>query len=164
MEIQGGLDSFAHSHNNQKQPAQSLTAEDTARLEKLQKRDLEVRRHEQAHINAANGLIKGGPKFEFETGPDGRQYAVEGSVEINTSKVEGDPEATIEKAKKIQTAALAPGNPSSQDRAVAATARRLEYEARKEYLEEKQNQISLYNQSGQSERISALQSQISFLI
>lgn len=41
-------------------------------------------------------------------------------MQIDTAPVAGDPEATIEKMRTIQAPALAPANPSSADRAVAA--------------------------------------------
>ena len=45
-----------------------------------------------------------------------------GEVGIDTSKVPGDPEATIEKMERVKAAALAPASPSSQDLRVAASA------------------------------------------
>src|SRR5690606_36735775 len=47
-------------------------------------------------------------------------------------KVPGDPRATMEKAQQIRRAAMAPAEPSPQDRRVAAEAARLEAEARAE--------------------------------
>jgi hypothetical protein len=104
----------------------------------LRKRDQEVRAHEQAHIAAAGGLAQGGATFSFQQGPDGKQYAVGGEVSIDTSPVSGNPEATIQKAKQIRAAALAPANPSSQDRAVAASATALEAQAQQELQKEKE--------------------------
>jgi len=60
------------------------------------------------------------------------QYAVGGEVSIDTSKVSGDPVATLQKAQQIQAAALAPVQPSSQDRNVAARAAQMAVEARAE--------------------------------
>ncbi len=99
-----------------------LTEEERREVEELKKRDAEVRRHEQAHKAAAGGHAKGGPTYSYETGPDGRQYAVGGEVQIDTSEVSGDPDATIRKMRQIQRAANAPAEPSSQDRQVAAQA------------------------------------------
>ena len=99
-------------------------------IAKLRKRDQAVRTHEQAHITAAGGLAKGGATFSFQRGPDGKQYAIGGEVTIDTSPVSGNPEATIRKAQQIRAAALAPADPSAQDRAVAASAAALEAQAR----------------------------------
>lgn len=112
--------------------------EEQAEIEKLRKRDQEVRTHEQAHIAAAGGLAKGGANFSFQRGADGKQYAVGGEVNIDTSPVSGNPEATIQKAKQIRAAALAPADPSAQDRAVAASASALEAQAQQELQKEEQ--------------------------
>lgn len=115
-----------------------LTEEEQAEVEKLKNRDAEVRRHEQAHKAAAGGHASGGPKFEYETGPDGKQYAVGGHVDVDTSPVSGDPRATIAKMQQLQRAALAPAEPSSKDRQVAAKAAQQEREARAELAKERQ--------------------------
>jgi len=114
--------------------------EEQAETAKLRKRDQEVRTHEQAHIAAAGGLAKGGATFSFQRGPDGKQYAVGGEVNIDTSPVSGNPEATIQKAKQIRAAALAPADPSAQDRAVAASATALEAQAQQELQKEEQEE------------------------
>ena len=101
-------------------------------VQKLSSRDREVRAHEAAHLSAAAGLAKGGPQFAFKRGPDGKQYAVSGEVSIDNSKINGDPQATIAKAQQVRAAALAPANPSTQDRRVAAGASQMEMEARAE--------------------------------
>ncbi len=98
-----------------------LTKEEQAQVAALKARDREVRAHEGAH-RAAGGELTGPPHFEFETGPDGRQYAVGGEVSIDRSPEPGDPEATIAKLERVIRAALAPAEPSPQDRAVAAQA------------------------------------------
>lgn len=112
--------------------------EEQAETAKLKKRDQEVRSHEQAHIAAAGGLARGGATFSFQRGPDGKQYAIGGEVSIDTSPVSGNPQATIRKAQQIRSAALAPANPSAQDRAVAASASALEAEAQREIQKEEQ--------------------------
>ena len=116
-----------------------LSEEERAQVAKLRARDREVRAHEQAHAAAAGGLAKGGPTYTYQRGPDGRQYAIGGEINIDTSPVSGDPEATIEKARRIRAAALAPADPSPQDRAVAASANALEAQARQELREEKED-------------------------
>ena len=113
-----------------------------AAIAKLRARDQEVRAHEQAHAAAAGGLATGGATFTFQQGPDGRQYAVGGEVNIDTSPVPGDPEATIRKARQIRAAALAPTEPSAQDRAVAASASALEAQAKLELEQEKHEEQS----------------------
>ncbi|XZE56461.1 putative metalloprotease CJM1_0395 family protein [Planctomycetaceae bacterium SH139] len=112
--------------------ASDLTPEEQEQVKKLADRDREVRTHEQAHVAAAGPYALGGPTYSYQEGPDGRNYAVGGEVQIDTSPVSGDPEATIRKARVVKAAALAPAEPSSQDHAVAAAATQMEMQARAE--------------------------------
>lgn len=114
-----------------------LSEEERRILKELRARDAEVRAHEQAHLAAAGPYANGTPTFEFQTGPDGRQYAVGGEVSIDASPVPGDAEATVRKAQTIKRAALAPSDPSAQDRQVAAQAAQLENQARQQAKAEK---------------------------
>lgn len=119
-----------------------LTEEEQEVVEELRARDTEVRQHEAAHA-AAGGQYAGSPTFTYQTGPDGRQYAVGGEVSIDTAPVKGDPEATIRKAQQIKAAASAPADPSSQDRRVAAQAESLRQQARAEISAERQEESEL---------------------
>jgi len=92
-------------------------------LADMQRRDQEVRAHEQAH-KAAGGAYAGAISLSFERGPDGKNYAVGGSVSIDVSPVPNDPDATIQKMRQVQAAALAPASPSAPDRRIAAIAAR----------------------------------------
>lgn len=96
-------------------------ASDQAEIQQLSARDREVRAHEQAH-KSVGGQYAGAMSFTFVRGPDGVAYAVGGEVSISTSAISGDLEATIQKMQTIQRAALAPAEPSPQDRRVAAEA------------------------------------------
>ena len=108
------------------------TEQEQQQVRELRKRDQEVRRHEQAHKAAAGAYARGGASFEYTTGPDGQRYVVGGEVPIDLSPVQGNPRATIAKMQQIRRAALAPADPSSQDRAVAAQAAQAERQARAE--------------------------------
>lgn len=114
-----------------------LTDEEQKQIDELKSRDREVKTHEQAHIAAGGSYVKGGASYDYQTGPDGKQYAVGGSVNIDTSPVDGDPEATIAKAQVVIKAALAPAEPSGQDQKVASAARQMMSEARKELTSQK---------------------------
>lgn len=118
------------AHNNDE--TAELSEQDLQQIQKLKSRDQLVRAHESAHIAAGSGIIRGGADFSFQRGPDGIQYAIGGEVKIDTAKVEGDPEATLQKAEQIQAAALAPAQPSRQDRNIAAKAAQMAVEARAE--------------------------------
>ena len=119
--------------------AAELSDTDQAKVKELEARDQEVRTHEQAHIRASGGHAKGQPRYELEKGPDGRSYAVSGHVDIDTAPVKGDPEATAAKLRAVRRAALAPADPSSQDRKVAAEAAAGEQEAVRALAEEERS-------------------------
>jgi hypothetical protein len=109
-----------------------LSDEDQKKVKELEKRDQTVRTHEAAHIAAGGQYVKGGATYQYQKGPDGKMYAVGGEVSIDTSPVKGDPQATVAKMETIKAAALAPADPSGQDRAVAAEASQEEAQARQE--------------------------------
>ncbi len=113
-----------------------LSEEERAEVKELAADDRKVRAHEQAHIAAGGQYVTSGAHFELERGPDGKMYAVAGEVGIDASEVKDDPEATIAKMQQVRRAALAPADPSSQDRAVAAKASRKEVKARKELMQQ----------------------------
>ncbi len=100
-------------------------------LANLKARDREVRAHEAAH-QAVGGQYAGAMSFTYQRGPDGAQYAVGGEVPIDVSPVAGDPQATIEKMRVVRAAAMAPAQPSGQDRAVAAQAMQTMLQAQSE--------------------------------
>lgn len=108
-----------------------LTDNELVKLTELKQRDTEVRVHEQAHLSAAGAHAAGGASFSYTTGPNGKRYATGGEVPIDIAK-EDSPAATILKMQTVQRAALAPANPSSTDRAIAAQASAKELQARKE--------------------------------
>ncbi len=117
-----------------------LTDEQKREVEQLKRRDREVKAHEQAH-QAAGGAYAGAPKYEYETGPDDRRYAVGGEVSIDASPVAGDPEATIRKMEVVRKAALAPQEPSVQDQRVAQKASVQEAQARRELTEQRNEEL-----------------------
>ncbi|PUU89383.1 MULTISPECIES: putative metalloprotease CJM1_0395 family protein [Halanaerobium] len=99
-------------------------------IEKLKRRDREVRAHEMAH-QAAGGQYAGSASYSYTTGPDNRRYAVGGSVDIETSPAKA-PEETVKKADQIKRAATAPAQPSGADLQIAAKAARMKMEAQAE--------------------------------
>jgi hypothetical protein len=105
-------------------PEKKLSAEERRQIEELKKRDREVRAEQQAQ-KSTGGQVTGAARYEYRMGPDGRLYAVEGSIAIDATPVNNDPEATLRKAEAAQRAALAPSEPSMADRQIAAQAERL---------------------------------------
>ncbi len=114
-----------------------LSPEEQKRVEELKRVDAKVRAHEMAHIAAGGGLVRGGANYQYEIGPDGKQYAVGGEVKIDMSINPDDPDGAIQKMQQVRRAALAPADPSPQDRSVAQQASNIEAQMRAKLLEEK---------------------------
>lgn len=131
---------------------QALSPEDQAKVDQLKARDLEVRQHEQAHLAAAGSLALSGANYTYQRGPNGVNYAVGGEVNIDTSPGR-TPEETLEKARQVQAAALAPAEPSSQDRSVAARAAQLQQQAQAEISAKQQEVARGYGLSSQPSTI-----------
>lgn len=110
---------------------QELTDEEKQIVNELKRRDAEVRAHEHAHLAAAGQFASGGIHFEYQKGPDGRQYAVGGEVSISMPSG-STPEESLRIARQVERAANAPASPSSADRAIAAAARAKASEALRE--------------------------------
>lgn len=128
--------------------AQDLTEEEKKQVEELKRRDREVKAHEQAHMAAAAGLA-GAPSYEYQSGPDGKRYAVGGEVGLRTSG-SSDPEKALREAEIVKRAATAPADPSSTDRAVAAKASADINRLKAESVEQRQNGGEDENDSPQS--------------
>ena len=112
-----------------------LSEPELAMVRELKQRDQKVHQHEMAHIAASGGLAQGGPNYTYQRGPDGQNYAVGGHVNLDISPGK-TPVETLQKARTIRSAAMAPAEPSGQDRAVAARASQLEAKARIELAEQ----------------------------
>ncbi len=118
----------------------ALTEREMKIVLELKQTDTKVRQHEMAHIAAGGQYITSGATFQFKKGPDGVSYVVGGEVSIDTSEITGDPRATVAKMKQIQSAALAPADPSAQDRKVAAQASSLAVKALSDLMIQKTKQ------------------------
>lgn len=119
-----------------------LDAEQEKQVTELKQRDAHVRQHEAAH-QAAGGELAGSASFSYQTGPDGRSYAVGGEVPISARSGRTADE-TIAIARRVRAAALAPADPSPADLAAAAAAMQMEAKAqaqkRAEQVEESRGQ------------------------
>ncbi len=122
-------------------------------ITQLAARDREVRAHEQAHM-AAGGPYAGAASYTYERGPDGVNYAIGGEVPIDVSPA-ATPAQTIEKAQVVKRAALAPAEPSPQDRKVASLASAMEQQARAELLQERNASQSREDDSSIASDVSA---------
>ena len=115
-------------------------------IEALKARDQEVRAHEQAH-QGVGGRYASAPSFTLSRGPDGKGYATGGEVQIDITPIAGDPAATVRKMQQVRSAALAPAEPSGQDRSVAAKASQLEAKARSEQASKVASSLSSVGQA-----------------
>ena len=118
--------------------SQPTTGNNDPQLQQLQQRDRVVRAHEQAHLAASSGLAMGGASFSYQLGSDGKQYAIGGEVRIDVSPGQ-TPQETLSKAQQKRSAALAPADPSPQDRAVAAQAAMMQLQANAELAQQQGN-------------------------
>ncbi len=115
-------------------PGAGANSEDQALQDRLEDRDAKVRAHELAHIMAAGGQAQGLPQYTYQTGPDGKAYAIGGSVNISMTS-SGDAEQTARQAETARRAALATGEPSIQDSLTANQAGEMASRARQRALD-----------------------------
>jgi hypothetical protein len=95
-----------------------LTPVEKKSVDSLRQRDAQVRQEEQAHAGTA-GAMAGPITYRYATGPDGRKYAVGGSVSVRLSNPSGDPAQFAAAAAKLSAAANAAHNPSAADLSAA---------------------------------------------
>lgn len=143
--VQGPRTGAPSARQREETGPDGLTEAERREVRELRDRDQEVRAHEQAHKNVA-GPLAGPISYDTTTGPDGRQYAVGGSVDIDASP-ENDPEDTIAKMDIVIRAALAPAQPSSEDYAVARRAQQQRTQAQQELIQQQQEEL----QSGRND-------------
>ncbi|WP_317931169.1 putative metalloprotease CJM1_0395 family protein [Halioxenophilus sp. WMMB6] len=127
----------------------ALSEQELATLQKLKLVDQSVRDHEQAHQSVA-GQFAGSANFDFDTGPDGNRYAVAGEVPIRLPVGDGDPQQRLRQADQVIRAALAPVDPSSQDRSIAARAVQIKNDAKSDLREEQRGASSAAEGAGQN--------------
>ncbi len=150
----GNLQKDDNAKTTSTSSATTTSPVDTRQVDYLKYRDREVRAHEQAHVIAGGSLVRGAASFGYTKGPDGKLYATSGEVLIDTSPVQDDPEATIRKMIHVEKAALAPAQPSGQDRAVASNAIKTQMEAQYQVAQKQRNASHADKSSSQSKSIS----------
>lgn len=101
-----------------------------AQIVQLKAIEEKVKAHEAAH-KSAGGTMTGPVSYSYTRGPDGKNYITGGEVPISVSPGK-TPRETISRMQQVIQAALAPADPSPQDRAVAAQAAALQQEARQQ--------------------------------
>jgi len=138
-----------HEKEQKEKKEEEQKQQDDKIIQKLAKRDREVKQHEQQHVAAAGSYIKSGPTYSYQVGPDGKRYAVGGQVSIDTSPIPNDSAATIRKAQIVKASALAPANPSAADYSVAVSAAKMEESARIHLREEQQEKANVNHKKEQ---------------
>lgn len=127
-----------------------MTEEQKRELEKLKKLDKEIKEHEEAHYRAG-GAFAYAPQYTYKRGPDGNNYAIQGTTRIRVE--EGNtPEETIRNAQMIKRAAFAPRSPSDEDRRVAFKAIQMENKARQEQLKKKSEKLKEFKKEIEERR------------
>ncbi|GAB2927878.1 putative metalloprotease CJM1_0395 family protein [Rheinheimera gaetbuli] len=132
---QSQQDSKGNSETKQSARQQQAEQLEQQEIRELSARDQEVKTHEQAHA-AVGGQYAGAPSYSYERGPDGKQYAVAGEVQIDIAPVAGDPQATVQKMQQVRAAALAPAEPSAADRRIAGEALQRQMQAQAELVQQ----------------------------
>lgn len=133
-----------------------LSSSEQRQADQLKATDTKVRAHEQAHMAAGSGLVRGGASYTYETGPDKKRYAVGGEVSIDASPGR-TPQEKVAKSRQIEAAALAPADPSPQDRRVAARASEMEMQAKQEMAQQAAEERSRADSERNSQAIGAYQ-------
>lgn len=128
----------------ERETGDGLTHDERDMVAELRDRDREVRAHENAHASAGGGYASA-PSYTYQTGPDGKRYAIGGEVQIDAAPVEGNPEATIEKMRIVIRAAMAPAEPSGQDQRVAASATQTMLDAQRELTAQRAEAVKAAN-------------------
>lgn len=104
-----------------------------AQIAKLKQTEEKVKAHEAAH-KAVGGNLASSASYSYTRGPDGQSYITGGEVQIDMSDGR-TPQETISRMQQVIRAALAPADPSGQDRAVAAAAASRMAEAQQQKLQ-----------------------------
>ncbi|MFA7404805.1 MAG: putative metalloprotease CJM1_0395 family protein [Pelobacteraceae bacterium] len=131
----------ATSEQKSPQPAQvgETKQEEDPRVQQtiaqLKSTEEKVKAHEAAH--KSGGAATGPVSYSYTRGPDGKNYITAGEVPITIS-TGSTPQETISRMQQVIQAALAPADPSPQDRAVAAQAAAIQQEARQEQADSTQ--------------------------
>jgi uncharacterized protein involved in copper resistance len=110
----------SQNYNKINTPDEKYDEKDYQRvLSKFEARDQQIRMHEQSH--ASNAATSTAIQYNYQTGPDGKIYAVGGSVRYDTS-IPKDPASAEVKLQQLQKAASSPDELSAADLQIARTA------------------------------------------
>lgn len=88
-------------------------------LNKFKNKDSEVKTHEQTHASGATTTST--INYNYQVGPDGKLYAIGGSVRFDTS-IPKDPQSAKVKMDQLQSASSSVSSLSGADASIAQTA------------------------------------------
>lgn len=88
-------------------------------LNKFKNKDSEVKTHEQTHASGAT--TTSAIHYNYQVGPDGKLYAIGGSVRFDTS-IPKDPQSAKVKMDQLQSASSSVSSLSGADASIAQTA------------------------------------------
>ena len=88
-------------------------------LNKFKNKDSEVKTHEQTH--ASGTTTTSAINYNYQVGPDGKLYAIGGSVRFDTS-IPKDPQSAKVKMDQLQSASSSVSSLSGADASIAQTA------------------------------------------
>jgi len=119
-----------------------MSDEDLREIAELKQRELTVRTRDMAWVAATTG-VSGGFTVRYETGPDGRRYAVEAEVRLDTTEA-ATPEQSLAKARAVRAALMGGGGDDSSQASAAARAAVLESRARAELARQRKVEQELH--------------------
>jgi len=137
-------DTFEFS--NATNPNNKQAAANNEKIDQLKKIDKNVIEHEEQHQRTA-GSLGSSPSYKYAIGPDGKNYAVGGHVNVQIKK-DSDPNKTIQNAEIVKRSALAPHDPSEQDLKVAYDADENISKAKLALAQKKEKQSKNANATG----------------
>ena len=109
-----------------------LSSNEQREVRRSERRDLEVKSHEQAHARVGGSNVRGGIKPSYTTSSDGQRTDGQVNTDLST---ENSPQATASNVRQVQGDALAPANLSGADLAVASQDARRDLETQTEIRE-----------------------------
>ena len=128
----------AVAEDQERVESKRLSDEERRLLRELKLRDTAVREEEEAHARML-GKHAGPTRYEYQIGPDGRVYVINGSVEVDPKVNLSNPDEIRKVLQTIRRAAVTVSNPSQADLNVAASA------ASKASVVSRQDAISKYS-------------------
>lgn len=131
---------LAQENEEKSTNGQKLSKEEQKEVKALERTDRQVKSRELTHRAVAGNYASGNVYFDYVTGPDGKKYAEEGHINIDSRPIFNNPEATIRKARAIRSVEMASTNTSLQDRSVSAEIAKIEREARMELKTEQRKE------------------------